>query len=75
MENDAVRFEGVGKAFGKNVLYEDLCLSVRRGEVLTILGGSGSGKSVMLKMMLGLVPSDRGRVVVLGQDITGLDDA
>jgi phospholipid/cholesterol/gamma-HCH transport system ATP-binding protein len=75
MSEDAVRFEGVYKAFGKNVIYEDLSLSVRKGEVLTILGGSGTGKSVMLKMMLGLIAWDAGRVVVLGEDITGFDDA
>ena len=75
MDAEAVRFEGVCKAFGTNVIYEDLDLAVRKGEVLTILGGSGSGKSVMLKMMLGLLPWDAGRVVVLGQDITGFDDA
>ena len=71
---DAVRFEGVCKAFGDNVIFEDLNLSIRKGEVLTLLGASGSGKSVMLKMMLGLIPPDAGRIVVLGQDITGLDD-
>ena len=69
-----MRFEGVYKAFGKNVIYEDLNLVVRKGEVLTILGGSGTGKSVMLKMMLGLIDADRGRVHVLGEDITGWGD-
>jgi phospholipid/cholesterol/gamma-HCH transport system ATP-binding protein len=73
--DEVVRFEGVSKAFARNVIYEDLNLSVRKGEVLTILGGSGTGKSVMLKMMLGLIPWDTGRVVVLGEDITGYDDA
>jgi phospholipid/cholesterol/gamma-HCH transport system ATP-binding protein len=72
---EVIRFEGVDKAFGSNVIYEGLDLSVRKGEVLTILGGSGTGKSVMLKMMLGLIPWDAGRVTVLGTDITGLDDA
>lgn len=75
MSDEVVRFEGVYKAFGKNVIYEDLNLSVKKGEVLTILGGSGTGKSVMLKMMLGLLPWDKGRVFVLGEDITGYDDA
>jgi phospholipid/cholesterol/gamma-HCH transport system ATP-binding protein len=70
----AVVFEGVSKAFGRNAIYEGLDLTVMKGEVLTILGGSGSGKSVMLKMMLGLLPWDAGRVRVLDQDITGLRD-
>jgi phospholipid/cholesterol/gamma-HCH transport system ATP-binding protein len=71
---DAVRFEHVAKAFGSNVIYEDLCLSVRKGEILTILGGSGTGKSVMLKMMLGLVPWDAGHVYVFDEDITGYNE-
>jgi phospholipid/cholesterol/gamma-HCH transport system ATP-binding protein len=70
----AIRFEGVHKAFGSNVIYEGLDLTIRKGEVLTILGGSGTGKSVMLKMMLGIIPWDAGRVTVLGTDITGLSD-
>ena len=74
MSDDAIRFEGVYKAFGENALFEDLNLAVRKGEVLALLGASGSGKSVMLKMMLGLIPWDRGRVTVLGEDITGRDD-
>src|SRR3954451_14620366 len=71
----AVLFEGVSKAFGRNAIYEGLDLTVIKGEVLTILGGSGTGKSVMLKMMLGLIPWDAGQVTVLGTDITDLDDA
>lgn len=71
---EVIRFEGVDKAFGSNVIYEGLDLSIQQGEVLTILGGSGTGKSVMLKMMLGIIPWDAGHVTVLGQDITGWDD-
>jgi phospholipid/cholesterol/gamma-HCH transport system ATP-binding protein len=74
VSEDAVRFERVDKAFGKNAIYEGLDLVIRKGEVLTILGGSGSGKSVMLKMILGLIQPDAGRVIVLGEDITGRDD-
>jgi phospholipid/cholesterol/gamma-HCH transport system ATP-binding protein len=73
-DDTVIRFEGVDKAFGANVIYEGLDLEVRRGEVLTILGGSGTGKSVMLKMMLGLIPWDGGRVVMFGHDITGHGD-
>jgi phospholipid/cholesterol/gamma-HCH transport system ATP-binding protein len=70
-----VEFQRVDKAFGDNVIYEGLDLRIHKGEVLTILGASGSGKSVMLKMMLGLVGWDAGRVLVLGEDITGRSDA
>jgi len=70
----AVRFEDVHKAFGKKVIYAGLNLALQRGEVITILGGSGSGKSVMLKMMLGLVRPDKGRIFIDEQEITALDD-
>jgi phospholipid/cholesterol/gamma-HCH transport system ATP-binding protein len=70
---DAIVFDNVSKAFGPKVIYKGLDLRVRRGEVLTILGSSGSGKSVMLKMMLGLIAADDGRVVVQNSDLATLD--
>ena len=70
----AVRFEGIDKAFGSNSIYEGLSLDIRRGEILTILGGSGTGKSVLLKMMLGLIEPDAGRIEVDGTEVTGLDE-
>jgi phospholipid/cholesterol/gamma-HCH transport system ATP-binding protein len=70
----AARFAGVDKAFGANSLYQGLDLEIRRGEVLTILGGSGSGKSIMLKMMLGLVRADGGEIWVGDQALSALDE-
>jgi phospholipid/cholesterol/gamma-HCH transport system ATP-binding protein len=70
----AARFGDVYKAFGKNVLYAGLDLELRRGEILTILGGSGSGKSIMLKMMLGLVRPDHGQVFIGDQELSQLDE-
>jgi phospholipid/cholesterol/gamma-HCH transport system ATP-binding protein len=70
----AVRFEGVAKAFGSKVIFDGLELAIRAGEVITIVGGSGSGKSVMLKMMLGLVPADRGHVWVEDSDVNALGE-
>jgi phospholipid/cholesterol/gamma-HCH transport system ATP-binding protein len=75
MSEVVIQFDGVHKAFGDNVIYEGLNLSIQRGEVLTILGASGSGKSVMLKMILGLMNWDQGRIRVFGEDITGRRDA
>lgn len=74
-EQVAVRFRGVHKAFGDKRIYEGLDLSVREGEVLTIVGGSGTGKSVMLKMMLGLLDADAGDVLVHGQRVGALNEA
>jgi phospholipid/cholesterol/gamma-HCH transport system ATP-binding protein len=70
----AVRFVNVCKAFGSNSIYEDLNLEIRRGEILTILGGSGCGKSIMLKMMLGLVRPDAGEIWVGEQEISRLSE-
>jgi phospholipid/cholesterol/gamma-HCH transport system ATP-binding protein len=71
----AARFAGVGKAFGSNVIYQGLELSIRRNEIITILGGSGSGKSVMLKMLLGFVAPDSGKVYVDDEDISTMRES
>jgi phospholipid/cholesterol/gamma-HCH transport system ATP-binding protein len=70
-----IRFSHVKKRFGPKVIFADLNLELRRGETTTILGASGSGKSVLLKMLIGLLPSDDGTIVFDGDDITHLDDA
>lgn len=62
-----IEFRGVTKSFGDNKVYDDMDLTVRRGETLTIIGGSGQGKSVCLKMMIGLLQADAGVVKVDGQ--------
>jgi len=69
-----IEFEGVHRAFGGHAVLRGVELSIRRGETFTILGGSGSGKSVCLKHMIGLLRPDRGRVRVLGRDITELPE-
>ena len=69
-----VEVRGLYKAFGDKPLFENLDLTVRRGETLTILGGSGCGKSVLLKMLLGLVETDRGAILVDGVDLVPLSE-
>ncbi|HVE87743.1 MAG TPA: ABC transporter ATP-binding protein [Myxococcales bacterium] len=69
-----IRFEGLHKAFGKKRIYEGLDLQVEKGETLTVIGGSGTGKSVLLKCLIGLQAPDGGRVVFDGQDLTGLGE-
>ena len=66
----AVRLAGVKKRFGTREIYKGLDLELRRGETLCVLGPSGVGKSVMLKLIIGLFHADGGRVVVDGNDIT-----
>jgi ABC-type transporter Mla maintaining outer membrane lipid asymmetry ATPase subunit MlaF len=66
-----IEFKHVKKAFGPKVVYEDLNLEVNAGEALTIIGGSGMGKSVMLKLLIGLLRTDGGVITFDGKDIQG----
>src|SRR5512147_3003404 len=56
------------------IIYTSLDLEVRRGEVLTICGGSGVGKSVMLKMLIGLLRADAGSIVFDGGEVTTMKE-
>ena len=69
-----IRFEGVHKSFGPKVIYSGLNLEIRRGETITVMGPSGSGKSVMLKMLIGLLRADAGEVVFDGRDVMSMSD-
>lgn len=70
-----ITFRDVHKAFGPKVVYRGMNLDVHRGEALTILGGSGVGKSVMLKLLIGLLQPDRGLIVFDGERVTDLNAA
>ncbi len=63
-----IRMEGVTKAFGDNRVLRDVDLEIEKGSSMVIIGGSGTGKSVALKCVLGLVRHDAGRILVDGQD-------
>jgi phospholipid/cholesterol/gamma-HCH transport system ATP-binding protein len=69
-----IRVRGVVNRFGGQVVHDGLDLDVERGEVIGIVGGSGTGKSVLLKTMIGLRRPNAGHVRVLGQDVWQLDD-
>jgi phospholipid/cholesterol/gamma-HCH transport system ATP-binding protein len=70
-----IEFSGVQKRFGEKVIYRNLDLTIRRGEVFTVLGGSGVGKSVMLKMLIGLLKVDAGSIRFDGEEITTMNEA
>jgi phospholipid/cholesterol/gamma-HCH transport system ATP-binding protein len=70
----AIEIRGLSKAFGEKSIYEGLDFTLERGEILTVLGGSGTGKSVMLKMILGLMDWDAGSVKVNGIELSGLSE-
>lgn len=75
VSEELIRFTHIQKAFGPKVVYRDLNLSVARGEVLTIVGGSGVGKSVMLKMLIGLLRPDGGSIVFDGREVTTMNES
>jgi len=64
----------VYKSFGDNHVLKGVNLSIERGETMVIIGGSGSGKSVILKHIIGLIRPDRGRVIVTGNDLSALKE-
>jgi len=67
--NDIViRIRGLDNRFGEQVVHENLDLDVRRGEILGVVGGSGTGKSVLMRSILGLRRPDAGRIEVMGVD-------
>lgn len=65
-----IRFEAVSKAYGDRLVVDDLNLSIEKGEFVTVIGGSGSGKTTMLKLINGLLSPTSGRVYVYGKDIS-----
>ncbi|MCX5683152.1 MAG: ATP-binding cassette domain-containing protein [Planctomycetota bacterium] len=69
-----IRLEHVHKQFGKHVIFEDLSIGFRKGETTVVLGASGVGKSVLLKLILGLLRPDSGRIFVAGTEITRLSE-
>jgi phospholipid/cholesterol/gamma-HCH transport system ATP-binding protein len=69
MSSDAkIALRGVHKQFGKKVVLDGIDLEVPRGKSLVVIGGSGTGKSVMLKCVLGLIRPERGEILIDGQD-------
>ncbi len=62
------------KSFGENHVLQGINLEIRDGESMVIIGGSGSGKSVLMKHMIGILSPDRGRIYVTGKDITQMKE-
>ena len=70
-----IRVEGLTAKYGDRTIFENVSCEVRRGEVFVILGGSGSGKSTMLKHMIGLYEPAAGHIYIDGDDITSANGA
>jgi len=73
--NPKIRLRGVKKAFGNKVVLDGVDLDVGVGESLVIIGGSGTGKSVTIKCIQGLLTPDEGSIEIDGQNVVGLDEA
>ncbi len=72
--SNAIELHRLFKAFDENHVLQGVDLGIEAGEILTILGGSGTGKSVLLKLIVGLLKPDAGEILVEGEDIVPLDE-
>jgi phospholipid/cholesterol/gamma-HCH transport system ATP-binding protein len=71
----AIKVRGLKNCFGDTVIHEGLDLDVRKGEILGVVGGSGTGKSVLMRSIIGLQTPVEGEIEVLGQPMVGMTDA
>lgn len=74
-DTTVIEIKELYKSFGKNEVLKGVNLTVKKGENLVILGKSGSGKSITIKCIVGLLAIDKGEINVFGTDITKLDNA
>ena len=70
----AIQFENVSIAFEENQVLDGISFQLMHGETKAIFGVAGSGKSTILKLALGLLKPDSGRIVVLGEEVTGMTE-
>jgi phospholipid/cholesterol/gamma-HCH transport system ATP-binding protein len=69
-----IRIEHLSKSFGQQLVLDDISLKIEKGEILILLGESGTGKTVLLKQMIGLLKPDRGQIWIDGEEITKLPE-
>ncbi|MBN1850004.1 MAG: ABC transporter ATP-binding protein [Deltaproteobacteria bacterium] len=67
-----IQIQDLHKSFGDNEIIQGISLDINKGEVLALIGGSGKGKSVLLKHVAGLLKPDKGRILINGKDIARL---
>jgi len=70
-----ISLRGIGNRFGKQEVHENLDLDIRKGEIIGLIGGSGTGKSVLLRTMMGLHRQAAGSVIVMGVDMDTAPEA
>src|SRR5881275_3559457 len=69
-----IKVEGLTKSFGRQVIWENVTLELPKGEISVLLGPSGTGKSVFLKHLVGLLRPDRGHVYIEGKDVPNVSE-
>src|SRR5687768_16693640 len=69
-----IAVRGLRNSFGEQVIHDNLDLNVRRGEILGVVGGSGTGKSVLMRSIIGLQTPDAGTIEVLGENMIGREE-
>ena len=75
MSDTKIKISGLKKAFGKKVVLDGLDLDIRKGESLVVIGGSGTGKSVLIKCIQGLLQPDAGSILIDEQEVVGLKES
>ena len=73
-EEAVITIRGLRNAFGEQVIHENLDLDVRRREIIGVVGGSGTGKSVLMRSIIGLQTPDKGEIEVLGENMIGREE-
>lgn len=73
MTTTVAEIEHLKKSFGTNEVLKDISFKINKGENLAVFGKSGSGKSVLIKCLVGLIEPDEGKIVLLGEDISTLN--
>ncbi|MCF6159130.1 MAG: ABC transporter ATP-binding protein [wastewater metagenome] len=74
MKETIIEFKDVHKSFNGLFVHNGINLSIRKGEIISLLGGSGSGKSVLLKELIGLLKPDNGEITVMGKNIVQMNE-
>ena len=67
--NAAIELKNISKSFGSIIANKDVCLTVNRGEILSILGENGSGKTTLMNMIAGIYYPDHGQIFIDGKEV------
>ena len=72
-KTEIIKVDNLSTIFGENIVHKDISFSVKEGEIFGVLGGSGSGKTVLVKQMVMLDNIQKGNIEILGKDISDID--